>query len=68
MSESNNKNNPKKDLNVEKESSESKHDDEVISFKVNCSKCGEETEVPFKPTEGRPIYCRTCYMKMRRRY
>ena len=31
--------------------------------KVKCSDCGAETEVPFKPTEGRPVYCRECYQK-----
>ena len=31
--------------------------------KVTCSDCGVETEVPFKPTEGRPVYCRDCYAK-----
>ncbi len=42
--------------------------EEKISFKVNCSKCKEATEVPFKPTEGRDVYCRTCYTKMRSKY
>ncbi|MBE5729961.1 MAG: CxxC-x17-CxxC domain-containing protein [Candidatus Acidifodinimicrobium sp.] len=28
-----------------------------------CSDCGKETQVPFKPVEGRPVYCRDCYMK-----
>ena len=28
-----------------------------------CSDCGKETKVPFKPTEGRPVYCRDCYAK-----
>ncbi len=31
-----------------------------------CSDCGKKTEVPFKPTEGRPVYCRDCYAKKRR--
>jgi CxxC-x17-CxxC domain-containing protein len=34
--------------------------------KVTCSDCGKETEVPFKPTEGRPVYCKECYTKHRR--
>jgi CxxC-x17-CxxC domain-containing protein len=34
--------------------------------KVTCSDCGKETEVPFQPTEGRPVYCRDCYQKHRR--
>ena len=27
-----------------------------------CSDCGEETLVPFKPKEGRPVYCKECLM------
>lgn len=34
--------------------------------KVTCSECGEECEVPFKPTEGKPVYCKECYRKKRR--
>ena len=30
-----------------------------------CSDCGAQTQVPFKPTEGRPVYCRECYQKHR---
>ena len=33
--------------------------------KATCSDCGQECEVPFKPTEGRPVYCRECYQKHR---
>jgi CxxC-x17-CxxC domain-containing protein len=33
--------------------------------KVTCSDCGKECEVPFKPTEGRPVYCQECYAKHR---
>ncbi|MFQ5815990.1 MAG: CxxC-x17-CxxC domain-containing protein [Candidatus Hydrothermarchaeaceae archaeon] len=32
---------------------------------VVCSDCGVETEVPFKPTGDRPVYCRDCYQKRR---
>ncbi len=32
---------------------------------TTCSKCGAETTVPFKPTEGRPVYCRDCYKEMK---
>jgi len=31
--------------------------------KAICADCGKETEVPFKPIEGRPVYCRDCYQK-----
>ncbi len=30
---------------------------------VTCSECGSQTQVPFKPTEGRPVFCKDCYMK-----
>lgn len=26
-----------------------------------CADCGTQTQVPFKPAEGRPVYCRNCY-------
>ena len=29
--------------------------------RTECSACGIETTVPFKPTQGRPVLCRTCY-------
>jgi CxxC-x17-CxxC domain-containing protein len=33
--------------------------------KAVCSECGQECEVPFKPTEGKPVYCKECYRKRR---
>jgi CxxC-x17-CxxC domain-containing protein len=26
-----------------------------------CAQCGEETTVPFRPTQGRPVFCRVCF-------
>jgi len=34
--------------------------------KATCAECGKECEVPFKPTEGRPVYCRECFAKRKR--
>ncbi len=34
--------------------------------KATCSECGNECEVPFKPKEGRPVFCKECYMKKKR--
>jgi CxxC-x17-CxxC domain-containing protein len=31
--------------------------------KITCSECGQEAEVPFKPIEGRPVYCKDCFAK-----
>jgi CxxC-x17-CxxC domain-containing protein len=29
--------------------------------RAQCSACGVETTVPFKPTQGRPVLCRSCF-------
>jgi CxxC-x17-CxxC domain-containing protein len=31
--------------------------------RTTCSECGEETTVPFKPTQNRPVLCRSCFQK-----
>ncbi len=30
-----------------------------------CSQCQTETTVPFKPTQGRPVLCRSCFQQAR---
>jgi CxxC-x17-CxxC domain-containing protein len=30
-----------------------------------CSQCGAETTVPFKPTQGRPVLCRSCFQQQK---
>ena len=30
-----------------------------------CSQCGRSTTVPFRPTQGRPVYCRECFQVRR---
>ena len=30
-----------------------------------CAECGKDTEVPFEPREGRPVYCSDCFSKTR---
>lgn len=30
-------------------------------FDAVCGDCGQKTTVPFKPTNGRPVYCRACF-------
>lgn len=30
-------------------------------FPATCAACGCETTVPFRPIEGRPVYCRDCF-------
>ena len=32
---------------------------------IKCSDCGKTATVPFKPTAGKPVYCRECLAKHR---
>jgi CxxC-x17-CxxC domain-containing protein len=32
-----------------------------VETRATCSQCGKETTVPFRPTQGRPIFCRECF-------
>ena len=34
---------------------------ERVETVTNCSACGKETTVPFKPTQGRPVFCKECF-------
>jgi len=31
-------------------------------YEAVCAECGVTTQVPFKPRNDRPIYCRDCFM------
>src|SRR6266702_4313401 len=33
--------------------------------RTECSECGVQTTVPFKPTQGRPVLCRQCFKNKR---
>jgi CxxC-x17-CxxC domain-containing protein len=34
---------------------------ERVETAAQCSACGRETTVPFKPTQGRPVFCKECF-------
>jgi CxxC-x17-CxxC domain-containing protein len=36
-----------------------------VETRTNCSSCGKETTVPFKPNQGRPVFCRECFQQRR---
>ena len=36
-------------------------------FKTTCSNCGKECEVPFRPTNSKPVYCNDCFPKFNNR-
>lgn len=35
-----------------------------IEVSVNCARCTETTTVPFYPSQGRPVYCRSCFLDL----
>ncbi len=37
-------------------------------FAATCAACGAETQVPFRPSGARPVYCSDCFAKNRSRY
>ena len=39
------------------------HHHSRIETRATCSQCGKETTIPFKPTQGRPIFCRECFVQ-----
>ena len=41
--------------------------DDREMYKIKCSECGNDAEVPFKPDGERPVYCRDCYRAKRPR-
>lgn len=32
---------------------------------AKCAECGKDTEVPFEPRTGRPVYCSDCYRRVK---
>lgn len=34
-------------------------------FPAVCAQCGQPTQVPFKPTGSRPVYCSDCFSQRR---
>lgn len=35
---------------------------------ATCAACGVQTQVPFRPSNDRPVYCRDCFTQNNRRY
>jgi CxxC-x17-CxxC domain-containing protein len=34
-----------------------------VETQATCSACGKETTVPFRPTQGRPVFCKDCFQQ-----
>ncbi len=37
--------------------------DTKMMFKATCDECGRSCDVPFKPSNGKPVYCSDCFEK-----
>lgn len=35
-----------------------------IEVRASCAKCSAATTVPFYPCQGRPVYCRACFLEV----
>jgi CxxC-x17-CxxC domain-containing protein len=35
-----------------------------VDIKAQCARCEKMTTIPFYPSQGRPVYCRACYIEM----
>jgi CxxC-x17-CxxC domain-containing protein len=57
------KNEPKRCRNckLKRQGSASSGGHNRVETSTNCSQCGRETTVPFRPTQGRPVFCRECF-------
>lgn len=36
-----------------------------IEVTVTCAQCSQQTTVPFYPSQGRPVFCRSCFLSGR---
>lgn len=34
-----------------------------VETRVTCAICGDQTTVPFRPRQGRPVLCRACFQR-----
>jgi len=56
------KNEPKRCKECKSQRNQAQHRTRVETT-ATCAACGKETTVPFKPTQGRPVFCRDCFSK-----
>ena len=36
-----------------------------IEVRADCARCSQSTTVPFYPSQGRPVYCRQCFIEIK---
>lgn len=47
----------------DQENEEAAESFEKKKFSAICAKCGERCEVPFRPREGKPVFCFNCFKR-----
>lgn len=57
-------NEPRRCKNCRDGRKQSSHSGPRELHEVVCANCGVTTQVPFKPREDRPVYCRECFQSM----
>ena len=35
-----------------------------MDIKAECARCKKTTTIPFYPSQGRPVYCRACFLEL----
>ncbi|QOR35996.1 zinc-ribbon domain containing protein [Clostridium sp. 'deep sea'] len=43
-----------------------RHGGQRQMYPATCSECGKETQVPFKPSGDKPVYCNDCFQSKKR--
>jgi len=54
-------NEPKRCPECRKSRKRQRRDTSRKLYTVICADCGTETQVPFEPRTGKPVYCRDCF-------
>jgi len=54
-------NDPKRCLDCRKARKSDRNMGSRKLFTVTCEGCGSETQVPFEPRNGKPVYCKSCF-------
>jgi CxxC-x17-CxxC domain-containing protein len=37
----------------------------VIEVRTQCARCMQQTTVPFYPSQGKPVFCRACFLEQK---
>lgn len=58
-------NEPKRCPDCRRARKRDKRDGSKKLYTIVCAECGRESQVPFEPRTGKPVYCRECFESRR---